>query len=67
VKSDYFINNEAHEIAEGSTINAAILSFDAKPPYAILVNDTFLPKSEHEHFILTPNNRIEVISAIQGG
>ncbi len=62
-----FINNEAHEIAESSTINEAVLMFGAKPPYAILVNDTFLPLSEHEHFILTPNNRVEVISAIQGG
>lgn len=62
-----FINNETHEIAKISTINDAVLSFGAKPPYAILVNDTFLPRSEHNHFILTSNDRVEVISAIQGG
>ncbi len=62
-----FINNEAYEVVESSTINNAVLVFGAKPPYAILVNDTFLPRSEYEHFILTTNDRVEVISAIQGG
>jgi len=62
-----FINNETHEIAESSTINEAVLMFGAKPPYAILVNDSFLPLSEHERSVLTANDRIEVISAIQGG
>ena len=62
-----FINNESYEVVEGNTLLQALLKFGAKSPYAILVNDTFLPQSEHEHFILTPNDRIEVISAIQGG
>ena len=62
-----FINNEAHEVVESSTINNAVLMFGAKPHYAILVNDKFLPRSEYEHFILTQNDRVEVISAIQGG
>ncbi len=62
-----FINNEAHEIGEHSTIKEAVLLFGAKPPYAILVNDSFLPLSEHERFILTQHDRVEVISAIQGG
>lgn len=62
-----FINNEALEIADSSTINEAALMFGAKPPYAILVNDTFLPQSEHNHFVLTRDDRVEVISAIQGG
>ncbi len=62
-----FINNEAHEVAESSTIHEAAKMFGAKPPYAILVNDTFLPLSQHNHFVLTQDDRVEVISAIQGG
>ena len=62
-----FINNWSHEIVKGSTLKQALLVFGAEPPYAILVNEVFLPQSEYEHFVLTPNDRIEVISAIQGG
>ncbi len=62
-----FINNWSYEIVEGSTLKQALLEFGAKLPYAILVNEVFLPQSEHEHFVLTPNDRVEVISAIQGG
>ncbi|MGM0541684.1 MAG: sulfur carrier protein ThiS [Pseudomonadota bacterium] len=62
-----FINNEPYEIAPSSTLKQALLAFGAQPPYAILVNDVFLPQSEHLQFVLTMLDRIEVIGAIQGG
>ena len=62
-----FINNSGYEIVDNSTLQQALLNFGAKPPYAILVNDVFLSQSEHAHLALTEHDRIEVISAIQGG
>jgi sulfur carrier protein len=62
-----FINNSGYEIAEGGTLKQALLDFEAKPPYAILMNDLFVPQSEHAFFVLTTHDKIEVISAIQGG
>lgn len=62
------------------TINKQILSFDEeirltdaleiyKPssPYAILLNDEFLPQSEHKYTWLKDNDKIDVVGAIQGG
>ena len=62
-----FINNHLYTLKPEASLKQALFEFGAETPYALLVNDVFVPKSEHEHYILTQNDRIEVISAIQGG
>lgn len=61
------INNQDFELANDVSLEQALNEFGAKTPYAILYNDNFLPKSEHENIRLVENDKIEVISAIQGG
>ena len=34
---------------------------------AIEVNGELVPRSEHEHFRLTPGDRVEIVQAIGGG
>lgn len=61
------INNQAVELIDGTDLEQALTIFGALLPYAILLNDSFLPKSEHNTTQLTDGDKVEVISAIQGG
>jgi sulfur carrier protein len=40
---------------------------DAKPPYAVAVNLSFVPKTKHAEHILHENDRIEIIAPVTGG
>jgi sulfur carrier protein len=61
------INDQPMNIKTGSSLLEAVMAFGAKPPFALLLNQNFIPASEHDNTRLQPNDRIEVISAIQGG
>jgi len=50
-----------------STVEQALTEFNAKPPYAVLLNGQFLPNSLYPKTYLESGDKIEVISAIQGG
>ncbi len=61
------INNRPFMVATDSMVEQALTLFNAKPPYAILLNENFLPKSLHVTTPLKAGDKLEVISAIQGG
>ncbi|WP_321323460.1 sulfur carrier protein ThiS [Thiomicrorhabdus sp.] len=61
-------------------VNQQTLSFEHKvnmpkvieegkfiPPYAVLLNDEFLPKSQYQDTWLKENDKVEIVGAIQGG
>ncbi len=64
---EIYINNMACEIKPQMQLPEVLKLFGAQPPYALLYNRTFLPSSKHSTVELKPDDRIEVISAIQGG
>jgi len=37
------------------------------PPYAVLLNDEFLPYSQYQKTWLKENDKIDIVTAIQGG
>jgi len=37
------------------------------PPYAVLLNDEFLPYSQYKNTLLKENDNIDIVTAIQGG
>ncbi|WP_172959710.1 sulfur carrier protein ThiS [Thiomicrorhabdus aquaedulcis] len=61
------VNNQPVELGCDTQLSVALTHYGAQPPYAILLNDRFLPQSEHAHTQLTQGDRIDVICAIQGG
>lgn len=70
------INDQPMDIKSGSSLLDAVIAFlgsspssssGAVPPFALLLNQEFVPASEHDNTILQNQDRIEVISAIQGG
>jgi len=64
---EIYINNVPCEVKQNMTLSEILKLFGAQPPYALLFNRVFLPRSKHETVQLKPEDRIEVISAIQGG
>jgi sulfur carrier protein len=61
------INASRFQVAKDSTLEQALTEFNAKPPYAVLLNDQFLSNSLYPRTYLVEGDKIEVISAIQGG
>lgn len=61
------VNTMALHLAQMSTVEQALTEFNAKPPYAVLLNGQFLPNSLYPKTYLESGDKIEVISAIQGG
>jgi len=64
---EIYINNVPCEVKKTMTLSEILKQFGAQKPYALLFNRSFLPSSKHETIQLKPEDRIEVISAIQGG
>lgn len=62
-----FINGEPLPIDCEAGLSEALSMFGAVKPYAILINNQFIPASQHETTSLNDQDHIEVISAIQGG
>ena len=61
------VNTMPFQLAQASTVEQALTEFNAKPPYAVLLNGQFLPNSFYPTTNLADGDRLEVISAIQGG
>lgn len=62
------INGEKHALRSDTNISALIETLALTPnTFAIAVNDTLVPKSHYMNTLLKPNDRIEIVSAMQGG
>lgn len=62
-----FVNTKEIEVLETATLPDALEKFCAIPPFAVMVNEEFVAKSQQENFVLSEHDKIEVLSAIQGG
>lgn len=61
------INDKLFQFQQGCSLLTAAESFGAQAPYALMLNQRFVAKSEHDQLLLEDGDRIEVIGAIQGG
>ena len=61
------VNHIEYELPSESMISDALTLINAKPPFAVAVNLTFVPKTQYEQFSLNENDRIEVIAPVTGG
>ena len=62
-----FINGERLDIHPDAPLESILKEFGAVSPFAILINQHFIPASQHAEIKLNANDHIEIISAIQGG
>ena len=61
------VNQTEHQLPLGSNVSDVLGLIDAKPPYAVAVNLSFVPKIKHAEHILHENDRIEIIAPVTGG
>ena len=63
-----FLNGESQDVAEGTTVEALVLSMTDDPRgIAIERNLEIVPKSEHGQTKLEEGDRLEVVQFVGGG
>jgi thiamine biosynthesis protein ThiS len=66
--SEISVNGESRPLATGATIRDIVGSLTANPEgCAVAVNDSVVPRSSWPHRTVEPGDRIEVLTAVQGG
>ena len=62
-------NNRKQQIEEQSTVQSVLNVWlgDKQQGIAVAVNDTIVPRSQWENYILQPDDNMLVIKATQGG
>jgi sulfur carrier protein len=62
-------NNRKQELEEQTSVQNALDSWlgDKQQGVAVAVNDTIVPRTQWENYILKPDDNILVIKATQGG
>jgi sulfur carrier protein len=61
------VNEVEYELPSQSMVSDALALINAKPPYAVAVNLTFVPKTKHGEFLLNENDQVEIIAPVTGG
>jgi sulfur carrier protein len=62
------INGAAHEVADGTTVAQAVPALTtATTGVAVAVNDEVVTRSSWETTTLSDSDRVEVLTAVQGG
>lgn len=61
------INQETIWYDHAITLDQAVTNFDAQEPFAVMLNDEFVAKSEYADKTLNEGDAIEIVGAIQGG
>lgn len=62
------VNGESRELATGTTLDTLVAQFTAAPTgVAAAVNETVVPRSRWAGTRLGDGDRVEVLTAVQGG
>ena len=62
------VNGENVELPDNANIKDLIEHLDCQDQrIALEVNEAIIPKSAHEEFLLSDNDKIEIIKAVGGG
>ncbi|MCX4509573.1 MULTISPECIES: sulfur carrier protein ThiS [Streptomyces] len=62
------VNGEPRDIATGTTLDALVAMLTAAPSgVAAAVNETVVPRGEWSGTLLGEGDRVEVLTAVQGG
>jgi sulfur carrier protein len=66
--SEISVNGETRPLATGTTIRDLVISLTRNPEgCAVAVNDSVVPRSDWPARAVEPGDRIEVLTAVQGG
>jgi sulfur carrier protein len=66
--SQILVNGESRAFADGMTVSDIVKSLTGNPEgCAVAVNDAVVPRSGWPARTVSPGDRIEVLTAVQGG
>ncbi|HEX3825085.1 MAG TPA: sulfur carrier protein ThiS [Mycobacteriales bacterium] len=66
--SEISVNGTARQYADGTTVRDVVVSLTANAEgCAVAVNDAVVPRSDWPARTVEPGDRIEVLTAVQGG
>ncbi|MFJ9816210.1 sulfur carrier protein ThiS [Streptomyces sp. NPDC101151] len=62
------VNGERHQVAPGTALDALVKTLTAAPSgVAAAVNETVVPRAQWATTALAEGDRVEVLTAVQGG
>ncbi|MFF1556915.1 sulfur carrier protein ThiS [Streptomyces sp. NPDC058279] len=62
------VNGEPREVAAGTTLDAVVAGLTvASKGVAAALNETVVPRGRWPHTLLDDGDRVEVLTAVQGG
>lgn len=61
------VNGVPRTLPEGASVAVLLAAMEAKPPFAVAVNTSFVPAARHAAHVLRAGDRVEVISPVTGG
>ncbi|QEV17667.1 sulfur carrier protein ThiS [Streptomyces alboniger] len=62
------VNGEVREVASGTTLDALVATLTAAPSgVAAALNETVVPRAQWSRTELAAGDRVEVLTAVQGG
>ncbi|MGH4027689.1 sulfur carrier protein ThiS [Actinomycetota bacterium Odt1-20B] len=62
------VNGEARDIAAGTTLDTVVAALSTAPSgVAAALNETVVPRAEWPAATLSDGDRIEILTAVQGG
>jgi sulfur carrier protein len=62
------VNGEPRNLADGTTVRDVVSTLTANPDgCAVAINDAVVPRSNWAARAIEPGDRIEVLTAVQGG
>jgi sulfur carrier protein len=66
--SEILINGETRDLSDGTTVHDVVSAMTANPQgCAVAINDAVVPRSDWPSRAISPGDRIEVLTAVQGG
>ena len=66
--TDVVVNGKPRTLADGMTVNDVVATLTSSPSgCAVAVNDAVVPKAEWSGRRLEAGDRVEVLTAVQGG
>lgn len=61
------MNGQSIDLPANSTLQNALEQFKPQAPFALMLNQNFIPKSQYGECLLKDGDQIEIVGAIQGG
>jgi sulfur carrier protein len=62
------VNGESRDVADGVAVDSVVRGLDAdRSGTAVAVNDEVVPRGSWASYVLHDGDRVEVLTAVQGG